>query len=171
MELSVRAAVTADAPAIAAVNIASWEAAYRGIVSDALLDRATLAERASRWRAMISSGAVQILVAEDDAGVVGYCSLECPSRDVDSDPRTAKIRAFYVAPASFRHGVGSALMARVLAELAPSAFDAVTLWVLTENPRARAFYARHGFTPDGSVSLWLDEAEQLRLRRRVDRPR
>lgn len=45
--------------------------------------------------------------------------------------------------------MGAALMDHAIAELAASGFGAAVLWVLAENPVARSFYAKGGWTPDG----------------------
>ena len=166
MEIVVREAVVDDAAAVAAVNLASWEAAYRGIVPDRILDDADLVGRTARWRELIAAGE-PILVAEAAAGeLVGYCSLVLPARDPDADPQTGEVAAIYVAPGAFRGGIGTAMLDAALALMRDRGFSTATLWVLSENPRARAFYARHGFHDDGTAQ-WIDalEAEEMRLRR------
>jgi RimJ/RimL family protein N-acetyltransferase len=40
-------------------------------------------------------------------------------------------------------------MAAALAALRTSGFDSASLWVLEDNPRARRFYEREGWTWDG----------------------
>lgn len=155
-----------DAEAIGAINLASWEAAYRGLVADAFLDNATVQGRTDRWRERIATGVNPILVAEAGGVLQGYCSLVLPSGDGDADGLTGEIGAIYVAPACFRGGVGSAMVAAALARMREQGFVEATLWVLCANTRAQAFYARQGFSSDG-VTQWLDvlEAEEMRLRR------
>jgi ribosomal protein S18 acetylase RimI-like enzyme len=166
VEITVRPAQNADAEAIGTINLASWEAAYRGIVADAFLDSATVEGRIARWRERIATGTSPILVAESDGALRGYCSLVLPARDDDGDAVTGEIGAIYVAPDSFRSGVGSAMVDGALALMRDRGYSVATLWVLCANTRARAFYARQGFTSDGAVQ-WLDllEAEEMRLRR------
>jgi len=43
----------------------------------------------------------------------------------------------------------------------------VVLWTLTENARARRFYARAGFAPDGATNILtaLGDVEELRYAR------
>ena len=165
MEITVRDAVLGDAGAIAQVNLASWEAAYRGIVADRFLDDPDLERRTARWQDLIAAGD-PILVAEAEGALVGYCSLVLPARDPDADPQTGEVAAIYVAPGAFRGGIGTAMLDAALALMRDRGFSTATLWVLSENPRARAFYARHGFFEDG-MAQWIDalEAEEMRLRR------
>jgi ribosomal protein S18 acetylase RimI-like enzyme len=166
VEITVRPAQNGDAEAIGTINLASWEAAYRGIVADAFLDSATVEGRIVRWRERIATGTSPILVAESDGALRGYCSLVLRARDDDGDAVTGEIGAIYVAPASFRSGVGSAMVTGALDLMREQGFDTATLWVLCANLRARSFYARQGFVSDGAVR-WLDllEAEEMRLRR------
>ncbi len=163
--VTVRDARVEDAAAIGLVNVASWEAAYRGIVADRFLDNADVEGRRVRWSERITASAHPILVAEVEGVLRGYCSLVLPARDADGDDLTGEIGAIYVAPDAFRGGVGSAMLEAALALMRDRGFRDATLWVLTENVRARAFYARHGFRSDGSVQ-WIDalEAEEMRLR-------
>jgi ribosomal protein S18 acetylase RimI-like enzyme len=166
MEIVVREAVVDDAAAVAAVNLASWEAAYRGIVPDRILDDADLVGRTARWRELIAAGE-PILVAEAAAGeLVGYCSPILPARDADADALTGEVAAIYVAPGAFRGGVGSAMLEAALDLMRERGLRSALLWVLVENLRARTFYARHGFHDDGTAQ-WIDglEAEEMRLRR------
>ncbi len=168
MEIRVRHAVGDDAEAIAQINLASWEAAYRGVVADRFLDRADLTERRVRWQERIARAAHPLLVAEAGGLVVGYCSLVLPARDAgaDADASTGEVGAIYVAPGAFRAGVGSAMLLAALELMRERGYVDATLWVLSENPRARAFYARHGFTADGTVQWHAAlEVEEMRLRR------
>jgi ribosomal protein S18 acetylase RimI-like enzyme len=166
--MSVRDAVPADAEAIAAINLASWEAAYRGIVTDRFLDGVTLGARTAGWRERIETATNGVLVAVEAARLVGYCLREAPSPELDAEPSTAKITALYVSPGSFRGGVGSILMENTLQRLGAASFSVVTLWVLSANHRARAFYTHHGFLPDGDVRFdEVLEAEETRLRREI----
>jgi ribosomal protein S18 acetylase RimI-like enzyme len=58
-------------------------------------------------------------------------------------------------------------MQRVLARSAGAGYSAITLWVLRDNERARRFYDRAGFTPDGATNVLtrLGDVPELRYRR------
>ena len=150
--MHVRTATTADALAVETVRIRGWQAAYRGIVSDAFLDGLVIdAERRAR---MITSGQATTLVAED-VGVLGMAVCG-PARDGED---AMELYALYVDPGCWRTGVGTALLA---------ACEGVTvLWVLEDNERAQAFYRRQGFTADGGrQELDLDgPVGEIRMRR------
>ena len=54
-------------------------------------------------------------------------------------------------PEAWGTGLGRALMTATLSHLAGCGFESATLWVLDTNARARRFYARAGWTADGSA--------------------
>ena len=58
------------------------------------------------------------------------------------------LNGFYVRPEAWGTGVAARLHDRVLAALGPGP---ARLWVLEENHRARRFYERRGWAPDGNT--------------------
>jgi len=151
----VRPATADDAAAIAAVHVRAWQAGYRGLLPGALLGSITPQLRERQWHSRLSGASrewVETLIAGDEAGTAGFCSFAAPSRDLDAGFHTAEVAAFYVDPARWGSGVADALLEDLLARLASPGrrWRELTLWMLDGNVRAGAFYARHGFTPDGA---------------------
>ena len=113
-------------------------------------------------------------------GVVGYASFG-PETDVlgapwphpltadGEDRHVAELYALYVRPAWWSTGTGRALVDRVLARTSEAGYRSVTLWVLRDNRRARRFYERAGFTPDGATNVLagLGGVTELRYRREL----
>lgn len=91
--------------------------------------------------------------------LVGFASAG-PSREEDA-PTALELYALYVRRALWDTGLGHRLFTAVAGD-APC-----TAWVLADNPRALAFYARQGLTPDGRTmhdERWdVDEVRVLRL--------
>ncbi|WP_419705891.1 N-acetyltransferase family protein [Promicromonospora sp. NFX87] len=165
-DVTIRPATTADAEAIARVDIASWRGAYSEILSDSYLSSLDVGERAGRWNAAVAARDVTVLVAEDESGTVGFTSVG-PSRDEDAEPGDLEIYAIYLHPRAWGTGVARDLMRTVLDGLTPG--SVVTLWILEGNERAQHFYRRHGFQPDGTERI--DDIggrplTQLRFRKR-----
>jgi GNAT superfamily N-acetyltransferase len=63
----------------------------------------------------------------------------------------AHIGPFYVTPASQGAGVSDALMEGLLREARRLSLLQLELWVAQDNPRACAFYRRHGFVQAGVI--------------------
>jgi ribosomal protein S18 acetylase RimI-like enzyme len=149
--VTVRRAVERDVPGIASIHVRSWQAAYRGLVADEVLDGLSVEEREQSWRALLdqADGQSFTLVADLGGRIAGFCSVATPGRDESLDERAAELTALYVDPVFWRGGVGAALLGAALDELREGGWREVTLWVLPENDRARSFYAGFGFEADG----------------------
>jgi len=78
--------------------------------------------------------------------------------------QTGEVYAIYLAPAAWSTGTGRALMDAALAGLRVAGYQSVVLWVLTGNARARRFYGKAGFAPDGATNILtgLGGVEELR---------
>jgi ribosomal protein S18 acetylase RimI-like enzyme len=145
-EATIRPAVAEDAEAITRVHLESWREAYAGVVSQAYLDAVDADARSQQWRATIDDRHGTVLVAEQDGAIVGFAHVGA-SRDEDATYGTREIHAIYLEPSAWGRGVARELMRHLLSELPDG--TTVTLWALSDNERARHFYRRHGFTPDG----------------------
>lgn len=121
------------------MHLASWDAAKEGI---ALTSRRSSDARAEQWTSFFEQGTGTLVLAEVEGGVVGFVAWGL-SRDDDRHGE-CEVYTLYVMPPSWGMGVGSALMEQV------PAGDIVSLWVAEGNQRARRFYARQGFEPDGA---------------------
>jgi GNAT superfamily N-acetyltransferase len=145
-----RRATGADATAVAAMHVRAWQAAYRGIVPDAVLDGLDVASRAARYsfdRSGPDDPATWIAV--DGGDVVGMVCVS-PNRDEDL-PGLGEVQALYVAPVRWRSGVGGALMAKAEQLLFDAGFIEASLWVLEDNAGARRFYEAAGWDPDARI--------------------
>lgn len=152
--MKVRQARDGDVPSIAEIHVRSWQAAYRSILSDELLDGLSVSERETSWRALLSAhdGLWLTLVAErDGGGLAGFCSVATPSRDENATERTAEVGALYIDPSHWRQGAGGAILRTALEELSTRRYRDVILWVLPENRPALAFYDRFGFEVEEGV--------------------
>jgi ribosomal protein S18 acetylase RimI-like enzyme len=153
--MDVRRARLEDARAIARVHAETWREAYEHVFGAERLASVTIDARLAQWERILAAGQSDVFVAAADR-IVGFVSTG-DSRDADAD---AELFAIYVLPGAWGTGAGSALMrAGVKAMRLRASGDAV-LWVLDDNPRARRFYEREGWTLDGERK----EDEYLGLR-------
>jgi GNAT superfamily N-acetyltransferase len=155
MTPQVRPATPADATGLAAVHVASWQEAYSGLIPQDFLDGLSVRDRADTWHQILSrppSPGVATLVAELDGHIIGFASVG-PCRDDDAEAGTQELWGIYLHPDCWGAGHGHVLHAHALAALranASSSTAEATLWVLDGNQRARRFYERHGWSPDGA---------------------
>jgi len=125
------------------------------MVPQALLDSLSVDQRAGRWREQLADldpPRSVCLVAEEGGEVIGFARTN-PSRDADADDGTGELAAIYLRPDHWDRGVGRALLVAAAAQLAAAGFRTATLWVLTANERALAFYERSGWAADGATQI------------------
>lgn len=150
MAAQVRLATAADAAGIAAVNVASWQAAYAHALPAEYLAALSVAAYEAGWRNNLANPAVTVLVAVVDDQVVGYASVSA-SRDTDvAADHIGELQAIYAHPDFWDTGVGAQLHEHALITLSEAGYVDTTLWVMDRNDRARRFYERHGWVPDGT---------------------
>jgi ribosomal protein S18 acetylase RimI-like enzyme len=80
---------------------------------------------------------------------------------------TGELYTLYVAPAHWSTCAGRALTDAALDGLRAAGYRRVVLWTLIENARARRFYDKAGFAPDGATNTLagLGNVEELRYAR------
>jgi ribosomal protein S18 acetylase RimI-like enzyme len=151
---SLRRAQLADATAMAEVHVASWHAAYRGIISDANLARFNVASRAASWRrALGSNDNASVWLALEDDLVVGF-----------SEVRGGEVTVLYLHPGWWRLGLGRALLKRAFADIAATGWPEVFLWVLAANEAARAFYGAEGGVAGDSRPVKVGDSRLVEVR-------
>jgi GNAT superfamily N-acetyltransferase len=143
--VKIRLASPDDALAVETIRIHGWRSAYRHVFPPADLDALPIDPERWRPRLHVPPPGWTTFVCEVRGRVVGFASVG-PSRDEDG---FGELYAIYVDPDAWSTGAGRALLEAAEEQLG-SAFDAALLWVLEDNPRARRFYERAGWAPDGA---------------------
>ena len=139
----IRKAESSDIPGLARTHIAAWQAAYRGLMPDAIVDKHTVESRTANWTQTLADPATRLLVAVADDQIAGF-SYFGHSREKEANPREAEMMAIYVHPDHWRHGIGRDLCRQTLEDLRGE-FTSVILWVLRDNQNARRFYEAMDF--------------------------
>lgn len=148
--LAVRPARAGDAAQMARVNVRCWQETYRGLLPDAVLDDPGLvAVRERFWTAALTDERYRgnrVAVAGRDGELIGIAMSGPP---LDAGAAWARqLYVLYVHAAEHGTGAGPALLEAVLDPEEPAA-----LWVADPNPRAQAFYRKHGFVADGAAQV------------------
>lgn len=127
------------------MQVESWNATYRGLMPDEVIDRISVETRTRRWAETIESGGV-VFVATEGATVVGFCSVA----EWKGDPSPAgEITAMYASPHALGRGHGCRLMHHALEWFGEQGFETALLWVLDTNRIGRTFYDKAGWRADG----------------------
>jgi GNAT superfamily N-acetyltransferase len=119
-------------------------------MSDAVLDDPDLpAVRERFWTAALTDERYRenrVAVAERDGELVGVAMSGPP---LDAAATWARqLYVLYVYATDHGIGVGPALLEAVV-----DPEESAALWVADPNPRAQAFYRKHGFVADGTAQI------------------
>jgi len=190
----IRSASAADDQAITEIRNETWLTAYAQIIDPAIIEqvtapgrRASADPRPNRTSLVAVSPQAKAKAKAEAAApaearvIVGYASYG-PERNVASAAsvgsgaksasltpagqagQTGELYTLYVAPAHWSTGAGRALTDAALDGLRAAGYQRVVLWTLIENARARRFYDKAGFAPDGVTNILpgLGNVEELR---------
>jgi len=143
MSIEVRRAVPVDARGIAEVHVRAWQDTYAHLVPADSLARLSVDQRERRWGEILAPGGGSAnWVATDGATIVGFAGSSA-ARDSDA-PRMLELQSIYLLASHHGGGAGQQLLDAAIST-APA-----YLWVANDNSRARAFYLKNGFEPDGA---------------------
>jgi GNAT superfamily N-acetyltransferase len=150
----IRLAAFDDASRLAQIHITSWQAAYAELLPAEYLDglSSEIVTRTEQWQDWLSTESPQrsVLVVVDADEIVGFAHIG-PSGDKDLKAReVGELYAMYLDPTRYRQGWGSELMTAVFDQLRAGGFTGASLWVMTGNAAARAFYENAGWEADGA---------------------
>jgi ribosomal protein S18 acetylase RimI-like enzyme len=105
----------------------------------------------------------RVAVAERDGELVGIAMSGPP---LDAPAAWARqLYVLYVNAADHGTGAGPALLEAVV-----DPEESAALWVADPNPRAQAFYRKHGFVADGTAQV-EDGVREIRMVRGTQRSR
>ncbi len=156
---TVRLATIDDAEAMGGVAARAYEATYRGIVPDPVLDE-WIAEAPSTWRSAFENRAPdspgRAWVAFRDGSIVGYATTS-PAKDTWLPPPAGagELTNLYLDPDVIGSGVGRMLYEHAVGDLRERGFDPLVVWAFRDNPRAAAFYPRMGLAIDIADQHWV----------------
>lgn len=155
---TVRAATAADAEAMGRVAGRSWEATYRGMLPDPVLDE-WIATVTDGWRTAFAEapadGPWRPWVAEQAGRVVGYATTTAAKSFFLPPPDGAgELTNLYLDPDVIGTGVGTLLYRWAIDDLWERGFDPLVVWAFRDNARAVAFYERMGLVIDVADHTW-----------------
>ena len=131
------------------VHAISWHAAYLGMIGeDYLNDHFTPQVRSEIFKRVIPLAEQEFYIGYKDGQRAGIIVVG-KARDKDEGEDTGEVSAIYLLPEFLSKGYGKKLMDFGLQRLKDLGFGKAVIWVLKDNERARTFYEKYGFMPDG----------------------
>jgi ribosomal protein S18 acetylase RimI-like enzyme len=160
--IDVAAAVEADLPELADVAARTFPLACPPAVTAENI-AAFVGENLSqaRFRDYLADPDRVVLAVRDDGRIIGYAMMIRGIPDDDDVQQAVTLRPavelskMYVLPDSHGAGISAALMAAALQHAADLDARCVWLGVNQQNQRAQRFYAKHGFTINGTKTFRL----------------
>ena len=139
----IRAPRIEDATSLAELHLATWAETYAGLFPDSAWGERERQGRVRMWTSICSQPRPgdKFAVAEREGRLVGLAGAGAGQDD--DPPRDKQLWFIYLLASEHGTGTGQGLLDAVLGS------EPASLWVLEANPRARSFYVRNGFTPDG----------------------
>lgn len=150
----IRKAAAQDAERIAEIDAVSSRYAYGEILPEEILKDLTAESRVPVYRRWIAEKRFDLFVYEDpDTGTVkgmmgtGLCG--------DEDKEEAyELHFLYLDPAFVGAGIGSEMMRFFEEKGREKGCPELVVWVLEENEKARRFYEKHHYRPDGKDKVF-----------------
>ncbi len=165
--MNIRKAEIKDAQQLAHLHIASWKCAYRGIVSNSILNNLDETRRAAAFEKSFEIKLGKTYLIEENESVIGFTTFgNC--RDDDRDENTGEIWGVYISPDHWRMGYGSKITAFAENILRSMNKKEIVLWVLKDNDDARNFYEKIGYVVEGRTKI-LERLHNLRAVRYIKR--
>jgi ribosomal protein S18 acetylase RimI-like enzyme len=148
--ITIRRARRADATAIGRVHVETWQAAYAGLLPEAMLAGMSDVRQSAWWSRALADPkeARGVFVAEDEQmGVVGFGScgpVRDPPEGLDGrETRIGEVYTLYVESDFQDRGLGRRLLDAMFRQLHADGCDTAVLWMLSDNP-SRFFYEAMG---------------------------
>jgi ribosomal protein S18 acetylase RimI-like enzyme len=156
----IRIATPDDAPALAAMHVASWHETYTGLLPDKILSALSVESRAAAWAKIMQEPATErstvVHLADHRGAIIGFGSCGAQrTESLKAKGYDGEVSGIYVLREFQKRKVGIHLFRAMASDLIGRGFSAAGLWVLRENLRARRFYEHH----DGKV---IAEREDVR---------
>jgi ribosomal protein S18 acetylase RimI-like enzyme len=147
LDVRIRRAKIADAPALAGIFRDSWRATYQGVIPHTHLGNMIRRRGTARWRSSIRAGEM-VLIIEFDGKNVGYATCgTARSRGAHK----GEIYEIYLLPDFQGNGFGEYLFEACRFRLDERRLKGLVVWALAENTGAVNFYWQLGGRPLVSV--------------------
>lgn len=132
---------------VAIVQCESWKAAFKGILSDKLLDQLKVENFEKVWKEIIKKQARSNLIIEEGKKVIGFVSFENDASAIKR--RDGELIGMYVHPSYWRLGAGTLLLKQAFSRMKAGGFEKIFLWTMKRNEISCKFYEKSGFRISG----------------------
>ena len=169
MNVGFRLAGTDDAAALSALGAETFTETFGHLYQPADLAAFLTTHGEDHWRQELADREFAVLIAETESGeAVGYAKIGPPHLPFEPRGEAAELRQLYVVEEMKGQGIAHELIQWAIERSRDLGADFLYLSVFTENHRARAFYEKYGFEPEGTYAFMVgnhaDEDIVMRLK-------
>ena len=168
MSVAYRNANAGDADALAELGARTFTHTFGHLYQPDDLELFLQNHSPQNWDRELNDPAFAVRVAEQDGQLVGYAKLGPPHLPFEPRGEAAELRQLYVVEEMKGRGVADELIRWVIERARDKRADHLYLSVFTENHRARRFYEKYGFEPEGTYAFMVgthaDEDIVMRLK-------
>lgn len=148
-----------DFTVIGNIYAASWRGAYQGLVPQGYLDSL----EGGNWAAFLADRPENSYLIIEDGKYIGTAAIS-PARDEEM-AGWGEVVSLYLLPEYFGKGYAKPLFDHAAEGLLEQGYRALYLWVLQGNIRARRFYEKQGFSPNGdTAAVTIEDTELTEVR-------
>ena len=168
MSIRYRLAEATDAAALAELGASTFTHTFGHLYQPGDLELFLQNHSPENWDKELNDPAFEVRVAESDGKLVGYVKLGPPHLPFEPRGEAAELRQLYVVEDLKGRGVADELMRWVIERARDQRADYLYLSVFIENHRARRFYEKYDFEPEGTYAFMVgthaDEDIVMRLK-------
>lgn len=150
-----RPARLADAAALADLGARTFTETFGHLYDPADLAAFLVSHSEENWRKELADPEFSVLIVEAGGEPVGYAKIGPPHLPFEPRGQAVELRQFYLLRPWQGQGIAEAMMRWVIDEAERRGGDDLYLSVFTENHRARRFYERWGFVPEGRYAFMV----------------
>ncbi len=138
--MNIREWTFADAQSIAHVHVKTWQTTYRGIISDAYLDRLDIPERTKKWEKILSDSDQKVFVSLEWEEIIWFATC---SKSEELEWYDSTLSSIYLLAEYQWNGIWKNLFRTCMTYLQSLGCRSMYVWVLADNP-AKSFYEKMG---------------------------
>lgn len=132
-----------DIPDIVDIKINGWKNAYKGIISDEVLNSMNKEQIIKKIEKKYTESGFAVAILNEI--IVGFCNyIDSNKYTQDMADIDSEILALYVKPELKYNGIGTKLFNYVLNEFREKNKSKMILWCLKENEPSKKFYEKMG---------------------------
>lgn len=168
MTIAYRIATPEDAGSLAELGAQTFTDTFGHLYQQDDLEIFLQNHSISNWEKELRDPAFDVRVAERDGQLVGYVKLGPPHLPFEPRGEAAELRQLYVVEEMKGQGIAHELIQWAIERSRHLGADYLYLSVFTENHRARRFYEKYEFEPEGTYAFMVgshaDEDIVMRLK-------